>query len=89
VLFRSPIADRPPIVDDREPVEETERVADGPAAAAAGAALPVGDPTAAAEWGPDRRGGEDPRADGRSGAATGDASVAPAGASEEQSASSR
>jgi segregation and condensation protein B len=84
-----PIADRPPVVDEREPVEEAERFADGPAAAATGAALPVDDPTAAAEWGPDRGGGEDPRADGRSGAATGGASVAPAGASEEPPASSR
>ena len=83
-----PIADRPPVVDEREPVEEAERFADGPAAAATGAALPVDDPTAASEWGPDRGGGEDPRADGRSGAATGGASVAPAGASEEPPASS-
>jgi segregation and condensation protein B len=84
-----PIADRPPVVDEREPVEEAERFADGAAAAAAGAALPVDDPTAATESGPDRGGGEDPRADGGSGAATGGASVAPAGASEEPPASSR
>jgi segregation and condensation protein B len=83
-----PIADRPPIVDDREPVEEAERVADGPAAAAAGAALPVDDQAAAAEWGPDRGGGEKPSPDGRSDAATGDASVATAGASEERPAAS-
>lgn len=84
-----PIADQPPVVDEREPVEEAERFADGPAAAAAGAALSVDDPTAATESGPDRGGGEDPRADGRSGAATGGASVATAGASEEPPASSR
>jgi segregation and condensation protein B len=84
-----PIADRPPIVDEGEPVEEVERVADGPAAAAAGAALPVDDQAAAVEWGPDRGGGEDPRPAGRSGAATDDASVAAAGASEEWPAASR
>jgi segregation and condensation protein B len=83
-----PIADRPAISDEREPIEEPERFADGPAAASAGAALPIDDPTAATEWGTDRGAGENLRPDGRSGAATSDAGVAPAGASEGQSSSS-
>lgn len=83
-----PITARTPIADEREPVEESQRVAAGPAAAAAGAAFPTDDQTATPELGADGGRGEDPGADGRSGATAGDASSATAGAPTGQPASS-
>ena len=83
-------ADEPCPVDGERtrPDVDSPTVAAGPAAAAAGAALSTDDPTATPELGADGGGGEDPGADGRSGATAGDASSATAGAPTGQPASS-
>jgi len=77
-----------PVAGERtRPDVGSPAVVAGPAAAAAGAALPTDDPTATPELGADG-GGEAPGADGRSGATAGDASRATAGAPTGQPASS-